>query len=841
MTATMPLTQQASLLSLEEQAGRHDRRTAVLEALGSPEPRLRAWALLAAPPASDDTEVTSALVRCLGDTNESVRYAALLCAARNRLPVSHDALQALLSDESHRIRALAAAEAPAICPDITPADLDALIGDSHEPAWRAAERALLSLRGENPDSVFSACPDELFTRETVKRVLPCTVLPGEPPPVDGWDAEWPEDGGVASAFLVRGMLEGQGLFTFRAGQTADPQTVVNAVAWRSTFGVSVVAYGAVQDRDYLTFHVGTAADENLPGTWHSWTVRPDGNCEGSQGAPPAQFASRIGDDRWECRAYLPLPAEALPGGTMLFNVGRQSGLHATGFGVSHSSWNYTCNTFDCHETAGDIVFTEAPVWVEIRPLGPAWAPDRDRFSVEHEHMGIASPGSPDTLPHLAPLYLTPGDNRFIVSTDADMPLSLFVGAISTKRNAVFFPTAVPAGAHDVEVTLTLEGDHTEAREWLVMVDVADAATGQVVQRISLDRVPLVSPHQEPLREVSPGIAEQATQPKRTRRSTGDVIEDLGPLALGESYPMGIAWGADGRFYGGTFPSGRLYAYDPASDVVEDVGNPCEPHNHLETVFSGPNGIIYFGFARPEGRLGCYDPANGALEDLGVPVPGAIGGDCHVAAATADAVWGFQRGHLWNYHWKTGVLTSTGPFVLDDGRVAPVWQARAPLGPNPSWLAVCAGGRLGWCTVFGRDVLRATLTDVVVTGRLLHGRGGSPCLAQASGEVLAVNPKEDALALLWQTDGAGIAPETPMAMADDGVIFRIEHSRAEGTVARLWAHEPGEQAARLIGPLPRDAQYGPALAIGPDGTVTGVSARRVYGAGRDTARLWRLRR
>ena len=842
MEEQTPLITQTELIQLESALSAHNAKDTLRTTLDGEDSRAKACALTAGCDIiRQNPDIHPTILNLLDDPCESVRYTAILCAARSGVSVSLDMVQKLLKDPSPRVRRTTALYSPDICQKITVEHLKPFTDDSDEPTRAALRQSILKIQGEDENLVFEACPEELLTREVIKRAIPCTTLSGPLPLVDDWEAEWPENGGIAGAFLRRGMLESQGLFSFRAGQLSEPQTVIVLAAWGDVLGVRIVAYENADylsnlgdnNRDCVTIHLGSP-DNSF---WSGWSITPHGLVTETPGSGAIQSAVRILDNCYEVHAFVKLPDAPSPGDKLLFNVGRRTMSTATGWGDEYSSWNYSCNTFDCIEEAGELIFTESPVWTEVYPSKTnQWVPDRDRFSVTKNHFAVIDPDAYSHLPHRPPLYLTEGDNHITVAVEADIPLSVFVGGISINRNAVFFPSTVPPGSHEIDVTLTIDSEHARAREWLILIDIGNAETGEIVQRITLDRIPLITPHHESLRTESEVRERPEFRSRRVRSLSSTPVEDLGPIAFGESYPMGLAWGDDGHLYGGTFPTGRLYSYHPVSDTVEEIGNPCEPHNHLESIVTGPNGIIYLGYVRPEGRLGCYDPHNGAIENLGVPVPAAIGGDCHVVGSTPDAVWGIQRGHLWNYHWKTGTFTDTGPFISEEGQVAPVWHAHIA---DESHIVVHAGDRLGWCTVFGRDVIRGTLTDIVITGRLVTSPDEKVFLCQADGTVWKVCPTDNCVQSAWSTDGTGIHPETVITMVENGSIFRAEHIRDTEPTARLWRHDPDSAAATLIDGLPKNPQYIPALIPHGKNALIGASAFGVYGKRRTTARLWRI--
>lgn len=75
----------------------------------------------------------------------------------------------------------------------------------------------------------------------------------------------------------------------------------------------------------------------------------------------------------------------------------------------------------------------------------------------------------------------------------------------------------------------------------------------------------------------------------------------------EEYIWNLAYGGDGRLYGGTYPGGKLGAFDLTTGAVEDCGGPAAPNLYLRYVSPIPDGrlLCSFGTEKPTTRL--YDP------------------------------------------------------------------------------------------------------------------------------------------------------------------------------------------------------------------------------------------
>lgn len=94
---------------------------------------------------------------------------------------------------------------------------------------------------------------------------------------------------------------------------------------------------------------------------------------------------------------------------------------------------------------------------------------------------------------------------------------------------------------------------------------------------------------------------------------------------GEDYIWNLALGKDGRVYGGTYPGGKLGAFDLEANTVEDCGAPAPPNLYLRNVASLPDGRILcsFGTAQPTQLL--YEPAMKQFSPLSETLQGATDG------------------------------------------------------------------------------------------------------------------------------------------------------------------------------------------------------------------------
>lgn len=92
--------------------------------------------------------------------------------------------------------------------------------------------------------------------------------------------------------------------------------------------------------------------------------------------------------------------------------------------------------------------------------------------------------------------------------------------------------------------------------------------------------------------------------------------NAGSFAYGIGH--GLAVGPDGKIYGGTFPTGHLFLYDPSKDQLLDKGQPVAGTQLVTALVVGNDGKIYGG---ADGHLFSYDPTSGAFSDKGEAVKG----------------------------------------------------------------------------------------------------------------------------------------------------------------------------------------------------------------------------
>jgi hypothetical protein len=78
-------------------------------------------------------------------------------------------------------------------------------------------------------------------------------------------------------------------------------------------------------------------------------------------------------------------------------------------------------------------------------------------------------------------------------------------------------------------------------------------------------------------------------------------------------------GPDGKLYGGDFPGGQFWVFDPATGQGVALGVPVLQETAIRAVVAGPDGDIYGGTSSIRGQMFRYDIEGQAFEILGAPV------------------------------------------------------------------------------------------------------------------------------------------------------------------------------------------------------------------------------
>ncbi|MGH8020083.1 MAG: HEAT repeat domain-containing protein [Opitutaceae bacterium] len=424
-------------------------------------------------------------------------------------------------------------------------------------------------------------------------------------------------------------------------------------------------------------------------------------------------------------------------------------------------------------------------------------------------------------------------------------LDLEVTVFHSQTPIVSRRVQLEPSAKDKNQVLTLElPDDASMRSVDLEIVVVARATGREIFRTGFTDIPVVAPPAV----VKPYPLEIAEMKDGTWSTTGSSkvrwkIRDLGPMLTSESYPMCLVEGKDGRLYGGTYPGGRFYSYDPAAGTVEDLGSPSPPHNHLHDLVTAPDGRIYGGLYRPQGRLFSFDPRNRTTTDLGVPVAGGFSATCKVTAWAREKVYGCQGGHLFYYDAVKRAIVDKGNFLLQGRRYSPT----TIVSDTDGNLLGTASGRFFrylpetdhvWIADFG---LQPPGKDGNDGGWLLNGPDGKLYVLYPDGRLFRWVPEKNQLLTV-----AHYAPVEP----GNGVSVLITpaHELIVGRSGILSAdlnflliYEPGQKPPlKIENPIPEHL-YLTALTLARDGAVYGVSTHRAYSLHRTPIHIYSITR
>lgn len=95
------------------------------------------------------------------------------------------------------------------------------------------------------------------------------------------------------------------------------------------------------------------------------------------------------------------------------------------------------------------------------------------------------------------------------------------------------------------------------------------------------------------------------------------VENLGEIAPGEFYTWRLAVDADGNIYGGCYPGGTVFQYDPAAGMFRNYG-PIVAGEQYARSMAAWNGKLYVGAGTKRPHLVKLDTATGARSELALP-------------------------------------------------------------------------------------------------------------------------------------------------------------------------------------------------------------------------------
>ena len=100
---------------------------------------------------------------------------------------------------------------------------------------------------------------------------------------------------------------------------------------------------------------------------------------------------------------------------------------------------------------------------------------------------------------------------------------------------------------------------------------------------------------------------------------------------GEDFVWDLATGPDGTLYAGSYPGGRVYAVDPATGEVDDLGEASPGQRYVRCVAVGADGTVYAGAGGETAHLMAYDPSLREFREVR-----SIEGETFVRTVVADA-------------------------------------------------------------------------------------------------------------------------------------------------------------------------------------------------------------
>lgn len=750
-----------------------------------------------------------------------------------------------LRDESSQVRGLAAQTLGWLQCQAAVPNLEVCAHDAIEPVRFYAKVALDQISLKNPEvghpDSFGTCDKPLAT------VGPSTAA--------GRSAQ-------LGPFLRTMLFERQGKFTFPGGIPARSQTRVH-LWWEEKYlhlRAECEDAGVRDDGDdQITIALQPVSKSEL----YLVEVCPKGVRKQVAIFPGKQeqakdLASNVSTSRnehsWTGQLSISFEAMGISqvpvGEIWRANLIRVESHHTTGFGPETSSWSYSGGDPLATDQFGGLYFARETSEFGFQPSpNNIYAFPLDHYSSARElnrpvqvnyenNSGIMMP----------PEHLVRGNNVFAVSTNTAGEAKdrrVTITALDHKDRAIVasMTQRLPGrAATTTAVNLVIPDDALyRAIDLQVVFSSADGKTA--LSRSCISAVPLVSP---PSR-VGP-YALQLDEKKNTgisepRANSPWRIRDWGPMQMNESYPMSLVEGKNNILYGGTYPGGRLFSFNLSNGVLEDLGSPGPPANHLHDLVASPDGRIFGGLYRPEGQLFVYDPSMGSTSNLGVPVPGSFSGSCQVLAWSRGRIYGIQRGHLFYAEAASGRIVDKGSFYFRGERYLPATVASDS---NGNLLGV-AGGRL---FRFLPDKNEVLISELEFEGWLLNSPNGSLYTFYPDGRLFIWEPGSDRLNLVSRYPSV---PPVGDIHGDDpyGPIEIVLRRAGELVIARSGVSDPGKSSLYIYNqgadrpvdlgaPIP-GVRFLTALTVASSDIVYGLGTERVYGLGRTPVRLYSLSR
>lgn len=532
------------------------------------------------------------------------------------------------------------------------------------------------------------------------------------------------------------------------------------------------------------------------------------------------------------------------------NVVRVESHNSPGFGPEVSSWTYSYNDSGIHPRLGSVFFAADTDFLVFRP-GEAnvYTFPFDQYSPEYD---LACPIRLEDRTRLGrfvlPDHLARGRNTFGISIEGRPVISAHSRVSLTAYDYLdgsvvgCSTLGLRAGERSTKIIELTTPLHTPSRSVDLELTFWGGIEKHPTYRSTIRNIPLISP---PSRLACyPLDLDYISRVKHTgglNEATRWQIRDLGPMQMSESYPMALVQSPSGILYGGTYPGGRLFSYDPSKGIVKDLGSPRPPCNHLHDLVASPDGRIFGGLYRPEGRLFSYDPAGHNVQDFGVPVPGAFSGSCRVMAWSGGRIYGIQRAHLFYADAATGRVVDKGNFFKDGARYLPTQIASDAMGN----LLGLASGCFFRYLPDSDEVLISS--DTRFHGWLLNSPDRRVYAFNPDGRMFLWEPEQDRLNLIAlypklaprneSRPEEGPYGPVEIALSDSGKIFLARSGVDDPENSSLLIFEPGANKPISLGnPLP-GSHFLTALTVASNNHVYGLATKVVYGLARTPVRLY----
>jgi len=184
-------------------------------------------------------------------------------------------------------------------------------------------------------------------------------------------------------------------------------------------------------------------------------------------------------------------------------------------------------------------------------------------------------------------------------------------------------------------------------------------------------------------------------------ATGQTLSTQDLTGAPGSYAVAAA--PDGTVYVGAYSTGDLYRRKPGRDSpVENLGRPLPSETYIWRLAVDEEGLVYGG-TYPGGRVFSYDPASGATRDYGQVLPGVqyvrsltVAGDKIYAGTQPDA-------HLFEIDKASGVRRELPlPAGLGSGTGQTVYDLNAYDGRVYARFGSALNGKLGVYDIAGQE-------------------------------------------------------------------------------------------------------------------------------------------